>query len=128
LASPWGQNHYPENYKFHNFGRGLPALHHDAYRFSSTYAVVEKIFENWLILGSFRAALKTQATMKFTISFPFTDRCYRLNLVEIGSVVPEKKLKMFKSFRLTNDDGRKWIAIGHLSHSGDLKIVVAHSP
>jgi hypothetical protein len=36
-------------------------------------------------------------------------------------VVPEKKLKMFKSLQTTYDDGRKRIAIGHLSDSGDLK-------
>jgi hypothetical protein len=51
--------------------------------------------------------------------FPFTHRCYKPNLVEIGSAVPEK-LKMFKSLR-TPDDVRKRIAIGHLSDSGDLK-------
>jgi hypothetical protein len=58
--------------------------------------------------------------------FPFTHRCYKPNLVEIGSVVPEKKLKCFKVYdRLrTDDDGRKRIAIGHLSDSGDLKILI----
>jgi hypothetical protein len=30
---------------------------------------------------------------------------------------------MFKSLRTTDDDGRKRIAIGHLSDSGDLKQV-----
>jgi hypothetical protein len=35
--------------------------------------------------------------MKFTIFVPFTHRCYKPNLVEIGSSVPEKKVKMFKS-------------------------------
>jgi hypothetical protein len=59
FALPWGQNCYPEDYKFHNFGRGLLALHHHAFRFSSTCAVVEKkIFENWSILGSFCPAPK----------------------------------------------------------------------
>jgi hypothetical protein len=47
FALPWGQNYYPDDYKFHNFGRGLLALHHHAFSFSSTCAVVEKkIFEN----------------------------------------------------------------------------------
>jgi hypothetical protein len=41
-------------------------------------------------------------------------------MVEIALAVPEKKLKMFKRLRPTND-GRKQIAIGHLSDSGDLK-------
>lgn len=40
------------------------------------------------------------------------------NLVEIGSVVPEEKLKCLKP---TNDDGEKVIAIGHLSDSGEPK-------
>jgi DNA helicase HerA-like ATPase len=57
--------------------------------------------------------------------FPFTHRCYKPNLVDIGSAVPEKKLKMFKSLRTTDDDGRKWIAIGHLSDSGDLEILLS---
>jgi hypothetical protein len=42
------------------------------------------------------------------------------NLVEIGSAVPEKKLKMFKNLGRMYD-GRKRIAIGHLSDSGELK-------
>jgi hypothetical protein len=51
--------------------------------------------------------------------FPFTNRCHKPNLVEIGSVAPEKKLKMLKNLRPTNNI-RKWIAIGHPSDSGDL--------
>jgi hypothetical protein len=58
FALPWGQNRYPEDYKFHNFGRGLLARHRHAFNFSSTCAVVEKIFENWSILGSFCPARK----------------------------------------------------------------------
>jgi hypothetical protein len=42
FALPWGQNRCPEDYKFHNFGRGLLALIHHAFSFSSTCAVVEK--------------------------------------------------------------------------------------
>jgi hypothetical protein len=71
FALSWGQNYYPEDYKFHNFGRGLLALHHHAFSFSSTCAVVQKkIFENWSILGSFCPAPKAPAAMKFTISVP----------------------------------------------------------
>jgi hypothetical protein len=71
LAPPWGQNRYPEDYKFHNFGRNLPALHHNAFSFFSTYAVIEKrIFENWSILGSFCSAPKGTGTMKFTLFVP----------------------------------------------------------
>jgi hypothetical protein len=58
FALPWGQTCYPEDYKFHNFGRGLLALHHHAFSFSSTCVVEEKIFENWSILGSFGPAHK----------------------------------------------------------------------
>jgi hypothetical protein len=36
FALPWGQNCYPEDYKFYNFGRGLLALHHHVFSFSST--------------------------------------------------------------------------------------------
>jgi hypothetical protein len=54
FALPWGQNHYPDDNKFHNFGRDHFALQHHAFSFSSTCVVVEKkIFENWSILGSF---------------------------------------------------------------------------
>lgn len=45
------------------------------------------------------------------------------NLVEIGSLVPEKKLKIFKSLQTTKtfDGGQKHITIGHLGDSSDLK-------
>jgi hypothetical protein len=92
LTLPWGQNRYPEDYKFHNFSRGLPSLHHHAFSFSSTCAVVEKIFENWSILGSFYPTLKAprrQGLWNSKFSFPFT---HKPNLVEIGSVVPQKKV------------------------------------
>jgi hypothetical protein len=123
---PWGQNRYPEDYKFYNFGRGLLALHHHEFSFSSTCADVErKIFENWPILGSFCPFPKTpggQGPWNSKFLFPFTYKCYKPNLVEIGLAVLEKKLKMFKSLSPT-DDGRKRIAIGHLSDSGDLKTI-----
>jgi hypothetical protein len=45
VCPPLGENRYPEDYKFHNFGKGFLALHHHAFSFSSTCAVVEKIFE-----------------------------------------------------------------------------------
>jgi hypothetical protein len=71
FALPWGQTCYLEDYKFHNFGRGLLALHHHIFSFSSTYVVVEKkIFENWSILGSVCPAPKAPGTMKFTIFVP----------------------------------------------------------
>jgi hypothetical protein len=61
FALPWGQNRYPEDYKFHNFGRGLLALHHHAFSFSSTCVVVEKkIFKNWSIFGSICFTPKAQ--------------------------------------------------------------------
>ena len=54
-----GKTATPEDYKFHNFGRSLPALHHHAFSFSFTCAVVEeKIFENRSTLGSFCPAPK----------------------------------------------------------------------
>jgi hypothetical protein len=59
LAPPWGQNLCPGGHEIHNFGRGLPALHHHAFSFSCTSVVVEKmIFENWSIFGSFCPAPK----------------------------------------------------------------------
>jgi hypothetical protein len=74
FALPWGQNCYPGDYKIHNFGRGLLALHHHAFSFTSTCVVVEKkIFENWSILGSLCPAPKGPkgaGTMKFTIFAP----------------------------------------------------------
>ena len=56
---PWGQNPYPGDHQIHNFGKGIPALHHYAFGFSQTCAVVKKkIFENWSLLGSFCPAPK----------------------------------------------------------------------
>jgi hypothetical protein len=111
FALPWGQNYYPEDYKFHNFSKGLLALHHHAFSFSTTCVVVEKkIIENWSILGSFCPAPKAPGGQRPWNSqplFPFTHRCYKPNLVEIGSAVLEKKLKMFKSLRPTNDERRR---------------------
>ena len=48
----------------------------------------------------------------FFVSLP--DTWYTPNLVKISPVVLDKKM-------LTHDDGRKPIAIGHLSDSGDLR-------
>jgi hypothetical protein len=71
FALPWGQNRYPEDYKFDNFGRGLLGLHHHAFSFSSTCVVVEKkIFENWSIFSSFCPTPKGTGTIKFTIFVP----------------------------------------------------------
>ena len=44
------------------------------------------------------------------VSLPY--RCYILNLVKIGPVVLEKMLR--------HNEQHKFIAIGHLSDSGDL--------
>jgi hypothetical protein len=44
LAPPWEQNLYPEDNEIHNFGRGFPALHLQAFSFSYIYVVSEKIF------------------------------------------------------------------------------------
>jgi hypothetical protein len=54
LALPWGQKRYAEDYKFHNIGRSLPALHHNAFSFfSHICGYREEDFENWSSLGSF---------------------------------------------------------------------------
>jgi hypothetical protein len=60
----------PQDYKFHNFGRGPLALHNHAFSFSSTYAVAEKIFENCSILGTFCQGPTGAWTMKFTMFVP----------------------------------------------------------
>jgi hypothetical protein len=40
--------------------------------------------------------------------FPFTHKCYKPNLVEIGSAVPEKKLKNVQKFTDdVSDSGEK---------------------
>lgn len=65
--------------------------------------------------------------MYFAIFNPLTRRYYMLNLVENGPMVPEKKLKKFRSLQPTNDerrttnDGQKTIAKGHVSDSVDFK-------
>ena len=44
----------PGDHQIYNFGKVLSALHHYAFGFSQTCAVVKKkIFENWSFLGSF---------------------------------------------------------------------------
>jgi hypothetical protein len=42
LTPPWEQNLYPEEDEIHNFGRHLPALHRNAFRFSYIHVVSEK--------------------------------------------------------------------------------------
>jgi hypothetical protein len=63
--------------------------------------VVEKmLFEKWSILGSFCPTPKApgeQGPWNSQFLFPFTHRYYKPNLVQIGSAVPEKELKMLKS-------------------------------
>jgi hypothetical protein len=62
LAPPWGQNLYPKDNEIHNFGRGLPALHHHALSFSYIHVVSEKIFffKNWSILTLFAPPQRPQ--------------------------------------------------------------------
>ena len=48
------------------------ALHHHAFSFSSTCAVVEKIFENWSMLGSFSVILKFMCQLrKFLVAYQY---------------------------------------------------------
>jgi hypothetical protein len=104
---PWWQNCYPEDYKFHNFGRGPLTLHHHAFNFSCTCLAVQKIFENWSILSIFCPACKApgaQGPWNSQFLFPFTHRCYKPNLVEIGSTVPEEAKNVQKC---TNDVRRR---------------------
>ena len=50
----WVRTPTPEDHQIYNFGKGLPALHHYAFGFSQTCAVVKKkIFENWSFWDSF---------------------------------------------------------------------------
>ena len=54
LARPGVRTPYPGDHQIYNFGKGLPALHHYAFGFFQTCAVVKKkIFENWSFWGSF---------------------------------------------------------------------------
>jgi hypothetical protein len=43
LAPPWEQNLCLESNEIHNFGRGLPVLHHYAFSFSYIHVVEEKV-------------------------------------------------------------------------------------
>jgi hypothetical protein len=106
FALPWGQNRYPEDYKFHNFGRGHLALHHHAFSFSSTCAVVEKkIFENWSILPRPPKAQGGKDHEIHNFCSPSSiDAISQIWLKLVQCMVPEKKLKMFKSLRPTMDD------------------------
>ena len=71
----WGQNPYPGDHQIHNFGKGIPALHHYAFGFSQTCAVVKKkIFENWSLLGSFYPAPRGARDLKFTIYVPLVPK------------------------------------------------------
>ena len=96
---PWGQNPYPGDHQIHNFGKGIPALHHYAFGFSQTCAVVKKkIFENWSLLGSFCPTPKApgvQETWNLQFMCPLPQICFIPNLKRIGQVVIKKKLKMF---------------------------------
>jgi hypothetical protein len=61
LAPPWGQNLYPKDNEIHNFGRGLPALHHHAFSFSYIHVHVvseKKIFQKLVNFDTFCPAPK----------------------------------------------------------------------
>jgi hypothetical protein len=101
LAPPWGQNLYIEDNEIHNFGSGLPDLHHHAFRFSYIHIVSEKnLFKkkNWSILTLFALPQRPHGgigNLKFTIYAPLVPKCIIPDLNRIGTVVI-KKLKMFK--------------------------------
>lgn len=61
--------------------------------------------------------------MNFTNFTPHYPKILYANLVEIGLVILEKNLKLYKSLRATYDERRrkKQIQIGHLNDSGNLK-------
>ena len=75
LAPPWGQNPYPGDHQIYNFGRGLPALHHYAFSFSQTCAVVKKkIFENWSLFSPPTPGPRGARDLKFTIYVPLVPK------------------------------------------------------
>ena len=58
--------------------------------------------------------------LQLPVSLPY--RCYIPNLVKIGPVVLENKMLTHYG-RQTMDDGRQPLVIGHLSYSGNLKMI-----
>ena len=60
--------------------------------------------------------------MKFIIAHLVTLQMLHINLVKIGPEVLEKKMLKDNPHRNLHDEGRQSVAIGHLSHSGDLKL------
>ena len=107
----------------HNFGKGLSALHQYAFGFSQTCVVVKKIFENWSFWGSFCPIPKApgvQETWNLQFKCPLSQRCFMPNLKRIGLVGYQEEVKNVHLLtddarRTTYDDGRRPIAIGHLS-------------
>jgi hypothetical protein len=98
LVPPRGQNHYPEDNEMHNFGRGLPALHHHAFSFSYIHVVSEKIFfQNWSILTLFAPPQRPQGGRKpeiHNLCPPCPNDALQIpNLKRIGAVVIKKTLK-----------------------------------
>jgi hypothetical protein len=62
-----------EEDEIHNFVRSIPALHHNAFRFSYIRAVSEKIFKNWsMFLSLFAPPQRPQGAdvLKFTLYAP----------------------------------------------------------
>jgi hypothetical protein len=68
MAPPWGQNHYPEDNEIHNFGGGLPALHHHTFSFSYVRIFSEKknCFYNFFLLYPPPQRPQGAGVLKFT--------------------------------------------------------------
>ena len=60
--------------------------------------------------------------MKFIIAYLLNLQMLHTNLVKIGPEVLEKKMLKDVAHRNLHDNGRQSVAIGRLSHSGDLKL------
>jgi hypothetical protein len=70
---PWVQNLYPEDIsEIHNFGRGIPALHHHGFSFSYIHVVSEEIFLKIGLFSLFARHQQPQGTevLQFTIYVP----------------------------------------------------------
>lgn len=89
-------------YKFHNSSSELNAYYNHS---SSLIAYVPKqrifFFKfafSTVVLAPPHQAPGRQGSWIFTICTPFIDKCYMPAVVEIGSVIQEKELKMYKSY------------------------------
>jgi hypothetical protein len=121
LAPSWGQNLYHEENEIHNFGRGLPALHHYVLSLSSTCAVVEKIFENLSILNSFVPPSRPQWGHEIN-NFWSPSPIVAISQIFLKLVqwLQRRSKQCSKVYgRRMTDGARKQKAIDHLSDSGD---------